>query len=102
MKTKVPIDWVGPEETEMFEPIPISEHQLDFQPVGTNPRELPNSPNHIFYVPTAGRNVDRQRFYHIAGPNEIAHGHEYPSEFDCNWLRPAPLIREIRFSGTCG
>eukprot|EP00969_Alexandrium_andersonii_P343180 15169201-Alexandrium_andersonii.AAC.1 len=49
MKTKVPIDWVGPEETEMFEQIPISERLLDYQPAGTNPRELPNGLDHLIY-----------------------------------------------------
>eukprot|EP00969_Alexandrium_andersonii_P181674 8028558-Alexandrium_andersonii.AAC.1 len=71
------------------------------EPLVTNPHELPNGLNHPCYVPTADRNVERQRFHHIACPNEIARGQEYRSEFDYNWLRPAPLAREIRFSGTC-
>eukprot|EP00969_Alexandrium_andersonii_P021318 931487-Alexandrium_andersonii.AAC.1 len=59
------------------------------EPLGTNPHELPNGLNRPYYVPTADRNVERQRHHHIAGPNEIAHGYEYPSEFEFNWPRPA-------------
>eukprot|EP00969_Alexandrium_andersonii_P300395 13280829-Alexandrium_andersonii.AAC.1 len=63
----------------MYEPIPIIERTIDMEPLGTNPHELPNGLNHPYYVPTADRNVERLRYHHIAGPNEIAHGYEHPS-----------------------
>eukprot|EP00969_Alexandrium_andersonii_P323965 14314209-Alexandrium_andersonii.AAC.1 len=46
-----------------------------------SPRELPNGLDHPYFVPTADRDVDRQRIHHVAGHTEIANGYEYPSEF---------------------
>eukprot|EP00969_Alexandrium_andersonii_P117146 5180473-Alexandrium_andersonii.AAC.1 len=101
MKTRVPADWCRPEETEMFDPVPANQAQLDYGPAFANPRELPNGLDHRFYIQTLDPMVGLRRAHRISGPDQIAHGYEYPSEFDLNWLRPAPLAKETRSERTC-
>eukprot|EP00969_Alexandrium_andersonii_P198636 8772417-Alexandrium_andersonii.AAC.1 len=78
----------------MFEPVPYAEQLLEFRPPYANPRELPHGLDHRIFVPTLDPYVDRQRMRHISGPDQIARGYEYPSDFEFNWLRPAPLAKE--------
>eukprot|EP00969_Alexandrium_andersonii_P192204 8489416-Alexandrium_andersonii.AAC.1 len=54
-----------------------------------------------FWTPTRNPHIDREVSHHIAGPDQLALGYQFPSFFAYNWLRPAPLAREIRFKGTC-
>eukprot|EP00969_Alexandrium_andersonii_P162953 7203202-Alexandrium_andersonii.AAC.1 len=39
--------------------------------------------------------------HRIGGPDEVCQGFVFPSGFKHNWLRPAPLNKEIKYLGVC-
>eukprot|EP00969_Alexandrium_andersonii_P276622 12226965-Alexandrium_andersonii.AAC.1 len=75
MRTRVPVDWVGPEETELFDPLPPAERTLDYKPLGADPRDYPRGLDHRNYVPASDPWVDRQQIHHIAGPEAVSYTH---------------------------
>eukprot|EP00969_Alexandrium_andersonii_P141950 6275728-Alexandrium_andersonii.AAC.1 len=96
----VPQGWVGPEETEMADPLPRADRIRQPKRAGAR-SDLPQGYDAHPWVPTSGPLVDRTKLHHIGGPGGVAHAFEFPSSFQHNWLGPAPLNREITYSDVC-
>eukprot|EP00969_Alexandrium_andersonii_P219830 9709003-Alexandrium_andersonii.AAC.1 len=69
----VPQGWVGPEETEMVDPLPSHQRIRQPKPAGTR-EDLPQGLDTQNWVPTSDPWVDRTKMHHIGGPGEVAHG----------------------------